>query len=190
MTHPSESELALLAGGDLSLWQRIRLGRHAHQCPQCGAEVEAFRAARRQMSDAAQSLPADIAWGRLAAEMKANIRLGLEAGECVAAAPAPARHYGWRLSAAMASVMMVVLSGWWLQLPAPRMSLVASGDVSGVVLEATSAGLEMKENGRALTLVHASGEPVTLSAGAQGSLRARYFDPETDQVTIHHVYAQ
>jgi len=38
--------------------------------------------------------------------------------------------------------------------------------------------------------MHPSKQPVTYSVGAQGSMRARYVDPETGYVTINNVYAE
>jgi hypothetical protein len=60
-----------------------------------------------------------------------------------------------------------------------------------VRLEANSSGIEVKQNGGALMLLNparASNTAVFLSA--PGSLRARYVDSETGQVTINYVYAQ
>ena len=47
--------------------------------------------------------------------------------------------------------------------------------------------------GRAVAAADASGEAqdaVTYSVGAQGSMRARYVDPETGYVTINRVYVE
>jgi hypothetical protein len=123
--------------------------------------------------------------------MKANIRLGLAAGECVGPAPAafvPDRT-GWRAAVVMASASLVVLVGWWLNTPLPKVQPEAA-HVHGFVLEATDSGIELKQDDRALTLRHPHAEAVTLSVNTQGSVRARYIDSDTGQVTINHVYAQ
>src|ERR1022692_4917573 len=81
MTHPNQSILALYAGQDLGWFTRRRTERHLARCRECRDEVQVFASARDNLI-ALNELPA-ISWNRLAAEMKANIRLGLAAGECV-----------------------------------------------------------------------------------------------------------
>ncbi len=77
LKHPTEQELALHAGGDLGWLSAWRVRRHVNRCEPCRQSVEAFRAFG---PDAARwgELPPDLDWSRLAMEMKANIRLGLE----------------------------------------------------------------------------------------------------------------
>ena len=79
MSHPDISELALLAGNDLGWWSRRRLQKHVENCARCRDEVSVFTESRRLVRDAS-AMPTDLNWGRLAMEMKANIRLGLAAG--------------------------------------------------------------------------------------------------------------
>src|SRR5690349_16705311 len=81
MKHPGEETLALFAGQDLGLFARWRTRRHLQDCERCRTEVAGFSVLRREVSDLSE-LPG-ISWNRLAAEMKANIHLGLVAGECV-----------------------------------------------------------------------------------------------------------
>jgi len=83
MKHPNEATLALHAGGELGALARWKTGRHVSRCEQCRDEVEAFIGLREIVPDLAE-IP-EVPWNRLAAEMKANIRLGLAAGECVGA---------------------------------------------------------------------------------------------------------
>lgn len=180
MKHPSEAELALLAGGDLSAWRRWRLRRHLSGCAACRAQAAAFDSDRQVLSDAVGYLPPEIGWPRLASEMKANIRLGLEAGECVGGEPAVER-LGWRPAAALAGVAALVITGWWLNVPQPKPQ-------AGVLLEATQEGIELRENGRGLALKNTSADRVTYTVNTRGAVRARYVDTETGQVTIHHVY--
>jgi hypothetical protein len=187
MKHPSRADLALYAGGDLGLWQRLRVGRHAARCVECGSELKRFRTACNQLRAGAMEMPPEVNWNRLAAEMKANIRLGLEAGECVAPASEPPRAI-WRPVAAIVSAAALVVAGLWLNVPDPRVA--PPPETAGIVLESTSAGIEVQENGRALTLVYPRSEFVIQTVGAQGALRARYVDSETGQVTITNVYAQ
>ncbi|MGH9672659.1 MAG: hypothetical protein ACRD44_05710 [Bryobacteraceae bacterium] len=183
MTHPGDIELALYAGGESGLLSRLRLARHLRACGACQAQVRAFRENKDWLEGAARQLPEDIAWGRLAAEMRANIRLGLAAGECVAVPAEVPRSSGWRVAAALASVAVLLASGWLLHLPkAVRV------EPRGILLGANDQGIELRENGRSMTILHGSAPVV--SVRVEGSLRARYVDGDTGQVTIHHVYAQ
>jgi hypothetical protein len=188
MNHPSEVDLALYAGGELRAWSRWRVGYHVARCPQCLREVEAFRGGAEWVRETASELPSDLHWSRLAAEMKANIRVGLAAGACVGPVEPRPQRLALRVMAALASIVLVVVSGWWLHLPEPRVA--PSVQAGGVVLEATPEGIELKEEDRALTLLHPASDAVVLSVSAQGSLRARYVDAETGQVTINNVYVQ
>src|ERR1051326_2754986 len=81
MKHPGEETLALFAGQDLGLFARWCTRRHLDRCESCRDAAAEFSALRHEVSDL-NELPG-ISWNRLAAEMKANIHLGLAAGECV-----------------------------------------------------------------------------------------------------------
>jgi hypothetical protein len=102
----------------------------------------------------------------------------------------PARGFVWtnRPALALASALLTVLVGFWLNVPQPAL-LPASGP-SGVVLEATQTGIQLKQDDRSLTLLNPGSEQVSLSVNMQGVLRARYVDSETGHVTITNVYAQ
>src|SRR5215831_4773166 len=93
MKHPSQATLALHAGGDLGPVARWFTERHVSHCERCREEVEAFQLTRQILPDLAE-IP-EIPWNRLAAEMKANIRLGLAAGECVRLGDPPLREARW-----------------------------------------------------------------------------------------------
>ena len=59
-----------------------------------------------------------VHWDRLAAEMTANIHLGLEAGECIG----PVRvnrpeRIGWRAVTVMAGISALLMGAWWLNPP-------------------------------------------------------------------------
>jgi hypothetical protein len=188
MTHPSQTTLALYAGGDLGWFARRRTEHHLGSCHECREEAEAFAFVRDDLVESNELPP--LAWNRLAAEMKANIRLGLVAGECVGGEqPSP---FDWlsrtRAVIACASVVAVLAAGLFLQRPTPPLPTVA-GD--SAVLRATGNSIELNQGGQILSLLHArAGDQVTYSAGAQGSMRARYVDPDTGNVTIDNVYVQ
>src|SRR5271169_6208843 len=81
MKHPNEGTLALHAGGDLGLVAGWRTERHLAKCDRCRDSLAAFSELREVLPELAE-IP-EVPWNRLAAEMRANIRLGLAAGECV-----------------------------------------------------------------------------------------------------------
>jgi len=191
VTHPQETQLALYASGDLPWWASLRLRSHLSGCAHCRAELNAFASSRKALRDASLEFPPELHWGKLAAEMKANIRLGLAAGEIagpVVERSAPSWFDTWRTAGAMASVTIAVLGAYWLSRPVPVMPQISLA--REIVLKATPAGVQLEENGSALALMHRGSEAVTLTVGAQGSLRARYLDDDTGEVTIHHVYAE
>jgi anti-sigma factor RsiW len=184
MTHPSQATLSLLAGGDLGVLERWRTERHVEACETCRRAVDEFCEMRSAAAELAE-LP-DVAWNRLAAEMKANIRLGLEAGEIVGGTR-ERTFPGRRILAAYAAAMLLVAAGLWLQRSTPPTDVQPA---DGIVLQATSAGIERKEGGQVLTLMNRRAGDVIQQVGAQGSLRARFVDAETGYVTINNVYAQ
>jgi hypothetical protein len=184
MKHPNQAVLALHAGGDLGPVARWKTERHLAKCGHCRREVAAFSGIREIVPELAE-IP-EIPWNRLAAEMKANIRLGLAAGECVRASGRPVRESplfnGGRAVVAFASVVALLAAGLVLQRPAPT--------EYGVVVQSTVNGIQVREGGQALRLMHAGARDVMYSVNAQGSMRARYVDPETGYVTINSVNAE
>ena len=192
MTHPNQSTLALYAGQDLGWFTRRRTERHLTRCGDCRSEVQAFASARDNLI-ALDELPA-ISWNRLSGEMKANIRLGLAAGECVRdeRTASPFAAFGMlsngRALTACASVMALVAAGLLLQRPNPAPQPAATGD--SAVWRATANGIELNQGGQTLSLLHVRSDYAIYSAGAQGSMRAGYVDSETGNVTINNLYVQ
>ncbi|HEY1185481.1 MAG TPA: hypothetical protein VGE89_14915 [Bryobacteraceae bacterium] len=185
MKHPNQETLALHAGGDLGPYARWRARRHLARCVECRDEIARFEQLR-------QLLPAldnsqDIHWGRLAADMKANIRLGLAAGECIRTDEAAGAGPVWSLAragVALASVAVLLATGIVLERPGPTVARE-----TGVVVQATADGVQVREGGQSLGLMHSgtSREAVTYQVGAQGSVEARYVDSETGYVTVNKV---
>ncbi len=189
MRHPEVESLALYAGGEIGVFGRLRVAAHLASCEECRREAEALRRARSVLREEAGELPAELDWAALEAEMKANIRLGLAAGAIVdSPVAAPPQGLRWRAGFGLAMATLVIITGWFLNVPRP--DRVAESRTQGVVLDATQAGLEVRENGRALTMLQPASTAVTYSVNTAGSLRARYVDGDTGQVTITNVYAQ
>jgi len=192
MSHPSELSLALLAGGDLGVWARWRVRLHLSGCESCRRELEQFEFSRERLRSAPEELPGDVNWAPLAAEMKANIHLGLAAGECVGPVVARSARRRWHKAVILAPVVVPVVAllliGVWVGMPRPQGAKTAW--VDGTLIEATSGGIELRQGDRMLSLRHPDAGDVTYAADAKGTVRAGYVDAETGQVTIHNVYAQ
>ena len=190
MKHPDQASLALHAGGDLGWFARYRVERHLQQCDRCREEVDAFAATREIFTDLAE-IP-EVPWNRLAAEMKANIRLGLEAGECVRSGDVPLRDTPWfsgaRAAVALASIAALLVTGIILERPAPQ--VIASND-DFTVVQATADGIQVRHGGQALRLMNPDdlgpNQRVMYSTDAQGSMRARYVDADSGNVIINRV---
>ncbi|PWU08937.1 MAG: hypothetical protein C5B51_07120 [Terriglobia bacterium] len=178
----------MYAGGDLGPFARWRTDRHLAGCDRCREEVGAFAGVRDIVPDLSE-IP-EVPWNRLAAEMKANIRLGLAAGECVRGSEPPSRHSffsGARAAVAVASMVALLVTGLVLEHPVPRPNPFRS---DGIVVQTTPDGIQVRQGGQALQLRHSGAQNVIHSVGAQGSMRARYVDPETGYVTVNNVYVE
>jgi hypothetical protein len=208
--HPSETQLALLAGGDLGWWERRGIARHVEGCARCREELEALREGREAFRQGASESPAGIDWAGLSEEMTANIHVGLAAGECIAgfeksANPAKPKLV-WNAALVLACATVVVVCALWLDLPRTEWNhlMGALGQVrwsrigrpvegmiaaqEGVVLEASPAWIQLKENGATMSLLHPRVDGVTTTISTPGSAGARYVDDESGQVTINQVY--
>jgi hypothetical protein len=205
MHHPSESDLALYAGNDLSRIVRLRVDWHLRTCGKCQQEVTEFSSLR---AETVRNAPEpDVNWDRLAAEMKANIRLGLEAGECIG--PVHVRHRGpsrWAWAALATAALMVVAagSGIWINHPgflgmtpgmfsdgpSGKASLAGMPLLEDVVLEGKDSGIQMRDGEAVVSELRnnsRSGSDVVYSVNAQGGVGASYVDRE-GMVTVNNIY--
>ncbi|HYZ84653.1 MAG TPA: hypothetical protein VE621_09635 [Bryobacteraceae bacterium] len=202
MKHPGEHQLALFAGGELSLLERLQVSRHVATCATCESVVQDHREAGRLLSAALHQVPDKLNWDGLAAEMTGNILVGLAAGECVGPEPKLRRDWsglakglGWQhASIAMAALTMVVVGAWWWNLPGGPRPITRAGLVRtispGVILTANDGAIELRKGGSHLELLHRNGDEGTAIYGsAPGSLRVSFVDKDTGQVTINRVYA-
>jgi hypothetical protein len=183
MRHPNQAALALHAGGDLGAVGRWRIERHLSGCEQCRSEIAEYQRIRSVMPDLAE--PLEIHWNRLAAEMKANIRLGLAAGECVRGASLPevrGRMTGFRAVVAFASMVALIAAGVTLERP-------IAAEPQGIVAEASpgGAGIQLREGRQSLRLLDSGAANVTYTAGAHGSMEARYVDRQTGYITVNAI---
>ncbi|MGH9559799.1 MAG: hypothetical protein ACRD30_11215 [Bryobacteraceae bacterium] len=206
--HIAETELALYASADLDWLHRAAVRLHVSRCERCRGTAENYRADRERVREIAAEMPAGLDWERLAAEMTANIRVGLEAGECVAPRKRARVQLRWHPALAASAVAVATIAvlclGWWLNMPPSTtqaleraMSAIAHGrggaaapSEAGTIVEANSSGIELRENGSTLGIGQGSTRPVAVSLSVQGSASARYVDADTGQMTITSVYAQ
>ncbi len=124
MKHPSEMQLALLAGGDLPAWERWRMRRHVSGCADCGGALEALRMATSQVRELAAEMPKDVNWNRLADEMTGNIRVGLAAGQAIARFDKPLAvrrpRLAWNAGTVVACATLLFVCAFWASIPRPQ----------------------------------------------------------------------
>jgi hypothetical protein len=166
--HVAESDLALFASGDLGIGKYASVCLHTARCEACRARADAYRVSRKNLKQDAAELPAGVNWDRLAAEMTANVRVGLAAGECVAPRrKKPVPFLSWKPLAIGAGGVCVLSAAWWLNLPssdADSLARVMRSMVNtsrpatpvaenrepadpGPMVQVSSDGVELRQNG-------------------------------------------
>jgi hypothetical protein len=211
--HVMETELALYAAGDLPFGRGALVRLHVRRCDECRGLVEALRADREELRRSADDMPANLStnfdWDQLAAEMTANIRVGLAAGECVTPRERKVAVISWRPMAIAAGLVVVLAGAWWLNIPRTDTETIgralrnmatgergnptqvnAAQEERDPVVGASSSGVELVENGGRMGIAQGGLEPVMFSVSTQGSASARYVDQDTGQVTITAAYVQ
>jgi hypothetical protein len=218
MQHPAEKDLALLAGGETGRLQHFLLEHHVHGCEKCQAKMAEYQTLRSDLREAElldEAMP-DVNWNFLAADMRANIRLGLEAGACVRETHVPQRwnfnrtlHLSPRFTTAFALLLLLVGSSLVVRNPRPLLNQVglnqprlnqmrwgrtgivpAKTESSAPVLESSSSGVAFRTGGNSLTLLNHHGDAANQTVSARGDIGTRYVDSETESITINYVYLQ
>ncbi len=207
MHHPNETDLSLYAGNDLGRLARMRVDWHLRNCGKCQQEVTEFSSLRAETVRSAAE--PDVNWNRLAAEMKANIRLGLEAGQCVGPGqPRRRLHSPWSWAALATAALIAIAAGGavWINHPwnaPPATDASAKTDAvakatlapSDIILEVkdrgSDSGIQMRD-GDLVTEFHNNSRgdrgDVVYSANAQGGLSASYVDRQTGMVTVNNIF--
>jgi hypothetical protein len=210
--HPAEVQLALFAGGDLGRWERWSAARHVARCAECQKQVNALRDAGSQLRELVAEmpdLPNSLSWNRLSQEMAGNIRVGLAAGEAIALfdRPSPSKpRLGWNAAAVVLGATLVFGIAFWSSLPTQQaehlmaalkrirterigtMVHPAAATPDEALVEASATGIQVKENGRTLSLMHPRSDGATVSISMHGSAGVRFVDADTGQVTTNKVY--
>lgn len=171
----------------------------------------------RELTDEMADLPNGLSWNRLAEEMTGNIRVGLAAGEAIALFDKPVRirsRLRWNAAFVVLGAAVIFGIAFWTSLPpqqaehllaslqrirAERIGTLVRPANAGagatatnvtreeVVLEASSSSIQVRENGRAMSLIpHSDG--ATVSVSMHGSAGVRFVDADTGQVTTNKVY--
>src|SRR5262245_25424786 len=147
--HPDTATLALHAGGDLGWFEAWKTARHVARCGECRDEVAAYQDMRQALPQLSE--PPDLAWDRIADEMRANIRLGLSAGECVRETVEPPLRlplfHGARAALALAGVVALLVTGLVLERPKP--SVIGS---TSPVVQAREDGIERRAGDQGFAL--------------------------------------
>jgi hypothetical protein len=199
-----DTDLALYAAGDLPFWRGLLVRFHVRRCEECRDFVEALRADREELGRTADAMPGNVDWDQLAAEMTANIRVGLAAGECVTPRERRVGAISWRPAAIVAGLAVILAGAWWLNIPKSDSETIgralrqmatggrmnATQEEMGPVVSASSSGVKLLENGGQMGIEQKGLEPVMFSVSTQGSASARYVDQDTGQVTIMATYVQ
>jgi hypothetical protein len=182
MSHPLSADLELYACHDLHGWSGWRLARHVAKCSACSEQVTQLRQFW-QAVDWAAPMP-EPAWNRLAAEMQANIHLGLSAGECIA----PRKRQAWiplPMAAALASLLVIAAAGTYY-----HQSVGLPARAVAPVLETSGAGIQARDGNDVLEFVNRSSQAPIRTVSAGGEVRSRYVDGDSGDVTIVNVSAQ
>jgi len=201
--HPGAEALALFSRGDLPWPQRWKTGRHVAYCELCEHEVSRFRFATEELKHEAETqtltgFEAITDWTRLEREMLGNIGVGLAAARCIDHV-GHHRPTGLRTAAAVAGLLLLFAAGWFTHVPREQnehlvaslrqlMGASAAPRAAGSVLQTTPDGISVRARGATLTIMHPRSAVVSLSG--ESSVRARYVDEDSGEVTITSVYGQ
>lgn len=194
MKHPGEYNLALLAGGEAGALHHFRLDRHVRNCEECQEKVAEFQALRKHLADSEflDLNSSAVNWNSLAAEMRANIHVGLEAGACVRDTHVTKSWIGksWNPQFAAVFASLVVLVGAGFFLTDARLHRVTVSETAASVLQPTASGIELRKGTDSFAFLDHKGVRTDQTVNAQGMIEARYINDETGSVTITNVLLQ
>ena len=202
--HATAQTLALFSQGDLPWLDRWKLRRHVARCRACKEEVSRFSFAVEELKREARAqtltgFEAITDWTRLEREIVGNIAVGVAAARCI-------DHVGrsrsglFRSVAAVVGLFALFVAGWFTHIPREQNShllaslqrLVSGTPArqigSGSELRATPDGISVRAQGATLTILHPRSAVVSMSGAT--SVRARYVDEDSGEVTITSVYGQ
>ena len=164
--HPTEHEIALLAGGDLGPVRRWRLARHVARCEGCRTTAEGYARLRVELG-APRALP-EVDFEALGHK----IRVALAQAQ---PQPAPSVAWLWRAAAGIGLATAAVLVALLVPFGGPE---------TGLPQTASSAGPS-----QALPLFQALGNGAEAQVTAEGRLSVRSFHQASGLLTITDYYA-
>jgi len=195
--HPSIEKLALYGGGELPWGTQFTVRRHVHACPQCQEEVALFRETAEAVREETAEMPAGVQWDRLAAEMRANVRVGIAASDAISSYGkphdiGPVQGMSWRMAVLTTGVVLMLSVGYWLNAARKSEQIAATRQPDPVVAEASERGVGMSDGSKEMMLqgpkTNVRAAIVTVST--VGSAGARYVDEDTGQITVNNVYVE
>jgi len=195
--HPSIQSLALYSGGELPFWTKWTMQRHVRGCAQCQHEVALFRESTESVLAETDEMPAGVQWERLAGEMRANIRLGIEASDAISAygpivESGPSQGMSWRMAALATGFVLLLSIGYWLNAAKKSEHLAAMRGPEPVIVEASEQGVGMSDGTKGLVLQgpKTNHRAAFVTVSTVGSAGVQYVDEETGQITVNHVYVE
>lgn len=197
MKHPSIEKLALYGGGELPWWTRLTMRRHLSTCAQCQEEVALFSDTAEAVREETNEMPAGVQWDRLAAEMRANVRVGIAASDAISSYGSPidrgsVHGMSWRMAALTTGVVLMLSIGYWLNAAKKNEQIAAMRQPDPVMAEVSERGVVMSEGSKEMVLQgpKANVRAAIVTVSTVGSAGARYVDEDTGQITVNNVYVE
>jgi hypothetical protein len=203
--------------GHWERWSVARHVVRCSECRQETEALRAAATELRSLAQETPDLPNGLNWTRLSQEMTGNIRVGLAAGEAIALFDKPLRvkpRLGWNAALLVLGATVIFGIAFWTSLPpqqaehlltslqrirterigmfvhsgsAGTSTVPAGAGSEAVIIEASASSIQVRENGRAMSLIpHSDG--ATVSVNMHGSAGVRFVDADTGQVTTNKVY--
>ncbi len=171
--------------------------RHVNGCAQCQAEVALFGDTSAAVREETGEMPASVQWDGLAAEMRANVRLGIAASDAISSYGTaddtrPAQGMSWRMAVLAAGFVFMLSVGYWLNASKKSEQIAAMRGPAPIVAEVSERGVGMSDGSKGMELQGPRTNPRAsiMTVSTLGSAGARYVDEETGQVTVNHVYVE
>jgi len=198
--HPSLQALALYSKADLGWAARWKIGRHVHGCADCEEQISQFRSVDAEMKREAEGqlltgFDASTHWVRLEREMIGNIAVGVAASRCIEKV-GRGRVLTTRGVWLAVGFAVLFLAAWYTNIPSEQKHHLAASirrsvglevpQISGTTVRTTPQGIAVRAQGATLTILHPPSAVISLAG--RSSLRARFVDEETGEVTITNVY--
>lgn len=174
--HPSESDLALAATGDLGAWKDLLVRRHLRECAECRQLAGEYAGLPRALRELAGDAPATPAW------LGERILAGATAAPAFAGATRVLRQNPAMAFAGMVVLFLLALLLLGRDSALPPQNYRASATADAVI------GESVGPRGRERMVVYA-GTPAGPAAVSAGGLQVEIsqVDPKTGAITITRI---